>query len=143
LIGNLLQQLFAAMRPRGFAGHHAFTAFIGKSVSLKFTLDRESMPGRRVGQVFAVFADAPHGEKIAAAVTPVRLRKLDIPYTSARPDIQTIAYRSTLHICDHSASFFKLNHFFSFGFSVLSGSGGVLGGLGFRPSLRASSFAIR
>jgi hypothetical protein len=52
-------------------------------------------------------------------------------------------YRSTVHICDHSASFFKLNHFFSFGFSALSGCGGVLGGFGLRPSFRASSFAIR
>jgi hypothetical protein len=51
--------------------------------------------------------------------------------------------RSTDHICDHSISFFKLNFFFSFGFSVLSGSGGVLGGFGLRPSFRASSFAIR
>ena len=42
-----------------------------------------------------------------------------------------------------SATFFKLNHFFSFGFSVLSGCGGVLGGFGSRPSFRASSFAIR
>jgi hypothetical protein len=53
------------------------------------------------------------------------------------------SYRSIGHICDHSASFFKLNHFLSFGFSVLSGSGGVLGGFGLRPSVRASSFAIR
>jgi hypothetical protein len=53
------------------------------------------------------------------------------------------SYRLTDHICDHGASFFKLNHFFSFGFSVLSGCGGVLGGFGLRPSLRASSFAIR
>jgi len=48
-----------------------------------------------------------------------------------------------VHICDQSASFFKLNHFFSFGFSVLSGCGGVLAVFGFRPSFRASSFAIR
>jgi hypothetical protein len=91
-----------------------------------------------------VFADAPHGEKIAATVTPVRLRRLDAPYTSARPDIQTITYRSTVHICYHNASFFKFNHFFCFfACSVLSGCGGVLGGLGFRPSFRASSFANR
>jgi hypothetical protein len=53
------------------------------------------------------------------------------------------SYRSTDQTCDHSASFFKLNHFFSFGFSVLSGCGGVLGGFDFRPSFRASSFGIR
>ena len=52
-------------------------------------------------------------------------------------------HRATEHICDHSASFFKLNHFFCFAFSVLSGCGGVLGGFGLRPSFRASSFAIR
>jgi hypothetical protein len=52
-------------------------------------------------------------------------------------------YRPTDQTCDHNASFFKLNHFFSFGFSVLSGSGGVLGGFGLRPNFRASSFAIR
>jgi hypothetical protein len=57
----------------------------------------------------------------------VRLRRLDAPYT----------------IRVHNASFFKLNHFFSFGFSVLSGSGGVLRGFGLRPNFRASSFAIR
>jgi hypothetical protein len=34
----------------------------------------------------------------------------------------------------HSASFFKLNHFFSFGFS---GCGGVRGVFAVRPSLRA------
>jgi hypothetical protein len=51
--------------------------------------------------------------------------------------------RTQHRICDHSASFFKLNHFFSFGFSVLSGCGGVLGSFGLRPSFRASSFAIR
>ena len=49
-------------------------------------------------------------------------------------------HRSTDQTCDHSASFFKLNHFFSFGFSVLSGSGGVLGGFGLRPSFRAFEF---
>jgi hypothetical protein len=52
-------------------------------------------------------------------------------------------HRATDQSCDYSASFFKLNHFFSFGFSVLPGSGGVLGGFGLRPSFRASSFAIR
>jgi hypothetical protein len=36
-------------------------------------------------------------------------------------------YRFIVHNCDHNVSFFKLNHFFSFGFSALSGSGGVLG----------------
>jgi hypothetical protein len=45
------------------------------------------------------------------------------------------SHRSTDQICDHSASFFKLNHFFSFGFSVLSGCGGVLGGLWFASQL--------
>jgi hypothetical protein len=50
---------------------------------------------------------------------------------------------STDQTRDHNASFFKLNHFFSFVFSALSGCGGVLGGFGLRPSFRASSFAIR
>jgi hypothetical protein len=55
-----------------------------------------------------------------------------------------VSYWSIVHICDHSASFFKLNHFFCFfACSVLSGCGGVLRGFGFRPSFRASSFAIR
>jgi hypothetical protein len=49
----------------------------------------------------------------------------------------------TIPIRAHSASFFKLNHFFSFGFSVCSGCGGVGGLFGLRPSLRASSLAIR
>jgi hypothetical protein len=51
-------------------------------------------------------------------------------------------YRSPDQTCDHNASFFELNHFF-FGFSVLSGCAGVLGGFGLRPSFRASNFAIR
>ncbi len=67
---------------------------------------------------------------------PVRLRRLDTPYRIS-------GYRSTDQTCDHSVSFFKLNHFFCFAFSVLSGSRGVLDGFGSRPSLRASSFAIR
>jgi len=46
-------------------------------------------------------------------------------------------------IRDHSASFFKLNHFFSFGFSVCSGCGGAGGLFALQPSLRASSLAIR
>ncbi len=53
------------------------------------------------------------------------------------------SHRPTDQTWDHNASFFKLNHFFSFGFSVLSGCGGVLEVFGFRPSFRASSFAIR
>jgi len=75
--------------------------------------------------VYQVFADArSRAESVAASY-------------------RISGHRSTVQICDHSASFFKLNHFFSFGFSVPSGSGGVLGGFGLRPSFRASSFAIR
>jgi hypothetical protein len=50
---------------------------------------------------------------------------------------------SILHIWSNSASFFKLNHFFSFGFSGCCGCGGVGGLFALRPSLRASSLAIR
>jgi hypothetical protein len=57
--------------------------------------------------------------------------------------VKRLDHRPTDQICDHITSFFKLNHFLSFGFSVLSRCGGVLGGFGLRPSFRASSFAIR
>jgi hypothetical protein len=75
----------------------------------------------------------------------MRLRRLDAPYTLlGAPNACLLSpagisaqwrpahasnHRSTVHICDHSASFFKLIHFLAFGFSVLSGSGGALGDL--------------
>jgi len=54
--------------------------------------------------------------------------------------VRTSSYRPTDQTCAHSASFFKLNHFFSFGFSVLSGSGGVLEGLWFASQLPRVEF---